>query len=617
MLNVKRECKMKKVFFLFAAAVLTLAGCEKNESPEQIKDNSKTIEISLVGTKAVINDSGSGAASFSWEAGDEIGVQTSKGLTKFTLAEFKDSKAVFKSPDGFDGTVEDGAFVAYPYVEEDYNGSTYAISYPSVYEVDKGDAFRLRWSGTLAKQTDNSFKTALEHTAAILRITYATVPEFATAVTMKADDQDVITVKFTQAKTENMNFYFPVLEGEYDAITVALAVENSGTMTEIDGTAMTLKKNGGKLALTKGKIYRTPTITLNLYELITDSEQIVDGDYVLAYHNGDKFNLFSFKKTMENAKAAAEAVKDVHGLSNLLAKGSQIYATVVGENYLQVPGNSGALSINVPASIETDTKLAVTGNAAAAKTTLSSGSYSLRLDKVITTINEDYSATLSVQPNAPDALNIMYSLRGGTVKITFEELLSFALTEAQKEGVTFTEAQVDRLKSGFEKICALAKDEFAEHGWGDLMDITLQTNAFDVVSRYYDNFVEKSLELAPEKKFGMATPIGFYIGDDGFTANIAVPQAGWFDRIQASLHYGEGTTEDFIAYWKEIDKGYSISGFNNIFERLARKFVSELHGDTFELLQGVDFTKIGNVYRKYVNRFNDQLEPVYLYKKVQ
>lgn len=610
---------MKKVFFLFAAAVLTLAGCEKNESPEQIKDNSKTIEISLVGTKAVINDSGTGAASFSWEAGDEIGVQTSKGLTKFTLAEFKDSKAVFKSPDGFDGTVEDGAFVAYPYVEEDYNGSTYAISYPSVYEVNKGDAFRLRWSGTLAKQTDNSFKTALEHTAAILRVTYATVPEFATAVTMKADDQDVITVKFTQAKTENMNFYFPVFEGEYDAITVALAVENEGTMTEIDGTAMTLKKNGGKLALEKGKIYRTPTIELNIYELITSSsEGLEDGDYVLAYHDGEQFKLFSFNKTMVNAKKAADDVANVHGLSNLLAKGSQIYATVVGKNYETVAGKSGAAAINVPAAVEANTKLSVTFDKQNnyAKTTLSSGSYSLRLDKVITTINEDYSATLSVQPNAPDALNIMYSLRGGTVRITFDELIDFAIAEASKEGITFNTNQINRLKSGFEHLCRLAKEELAEHNMGNLDDITLSTNVFDVIAKYYDNAAGLSLTVSEEKKFGWATPIGFYKGDDGFTSNISLPNAGWFNRIQASL---AGDTDAFIAYWKGIDAQYpnGIAGYNGFFERVARKFVSEVDTSTYELLQTVNFSSIGNVYAKYANRFNDKLEKVYLYKKIQ
>ncbi len=373
------------------------------------------------------------------------------------------------------------------------------------------------------------------------------------------------------------------------------------------------------ITIDRNKLKSIPTLKVELtdpnYQLVKNNIDITDGDYVLAYHNGEGFNLFSFTKTMANAETAANNVKDVHGLSALLSKGSQIYATVVGKNYVTVEGNAGADFINITDEVEAEAKLSVTGTADEANLTLSSGSYSLRLDKVITNINDDYSATLSVQPNAPDALNIMYSLRGGKVVITFNELINFAVDQAKKEGVTFTPEQIARLRSGFLKLCKLAKEELAEHNMGNLMDIDLNTNVFDVIAQYYDNAASYSLQIAPEKKFGWATPIGFYKGDDGFTANIALPQAGWFDRVAESLT--KNNRADFVAYWAQYDSQYHILDISNFFQRLAGKFYDELDPSTYALLQQVDFRAIGRVYGRYVNRFNDKLEKVYLYKKIK
>ena len=399
---------------------------------------------------------------------------------------------------------------------------------------------------------------------------------------------------------------------EYQALYRAWRPEKFKDIYGQEPITQTLKNQSGQLSLEKDKIYRTPVITLNLYDLVTEAGQIEKGDYVLAYHDGTQFKLFSFEQTMANAVDAAKIVEDVHGLSNLLAKASQVYAKVLGGNYVTVSGEAGALAINVPSSVESKAVIAITGNAEDAKTTFTGGGYSLGIDRVITTINSNYTATLAVQPSAPDAISIMYGLRGGTVTITFDDLIDFAVSEAQKDGITFTEAQLDRLRSGFNKLCQLAKEELAEHNMGNLMDITLSTNVFDVIAQYYDNAADYSLQLSEEKKFGWATPVGFYKGDDGFTANVALPSSGWFDRIDASL---AGDTDAFIAYWAEIDKSYNILDFKGFFEKLARKAVSEFHGDTYALLQQINFSAIGNVYARYANRFNDTLEPVYLYKK--
>jgi hypothetical protein len=85
----------KAIYTLFAIA---LAACtaenlpEKpttRETPETQEPTTETVSINVrlaePATKAIINDSGSRAASFSWENGDEIGVVVGNKYYCFTL----------------------------------------------------------------------------------------------------------------------------------------------------------------------------------------------------------------------------------------------------------------------------------------------------------------------------------------------------------------------------------------------------------------------------------------------------------------------------------------------------------------------------------------------------
>ena len=231
--------------------------------------------------------------------------------------------------------------------------------------------------------------------------------------------------------------------------------------------------------------------------------------------------------------------------------------------------------------------------------------------------------------NAPGIVNSLNTLRGHEIGVDFNYLIDFAVAQASQSGIGFSAAEVDRLKTGFEHLCVLAKTMVAQHpevfGSGNLMDINLSTNVLSVFSQYYDNAALLSLDLAYEKRFGLAT-LGYHAYDQGFTFNIGMPQSGWFDRLNASLttdfdHNGELTKTDCIAYWAQFDSQYNIQNITSFFERAARRALSEVSDDTFAMLQAMaaahKFTAIGKVYKNYVDRFNDQLETVYIYKKVE
>jgi len=614
---------MKKVLYLSFAALLAIVGCSKeNGGKEAVMTKTTTLELTLNATKATISDPGKGAASFTWEKGDEIGVEVDGELVKFTLDEFEGSKAKFKA-ELYGKTLKNDAFVAYPYVPEDCVDGEFAVSFPSSYDIDKANAFRLRWSGRLKKEDDGTFSTTLDHTGAILRATYKTLPLDVTAAVMSIDgSEDFVSLNFSgefldSFKTgRDISFYFPVPEGEYDAIAISLANKDG----LIGGTTTTLTNSKGKLSVETGKIYRTPEIEFNMYDLVDNADRVEDGKYIIVAKNKDGQTVaFSFSKTMENAKAAAEAVKDVHGLSNLLAKGTQIYKTVIGGNYVALDAEAGAASIIVPAEAEELAAFEATGNANAGKATLLSDLGKVGVDKIIVEFPNAPAATISAQFNAPDLVARVKELRGTDIPVTFDYLIDFAVEQAAKEGVTFTDAQVARLRSGFEHLCRTAKEVLASHDMGNLMDIDLKTNVLDVFERYYDNVCDYSLKVSSEKKFGWATPIGFYTADDGFTANVALPNYGWFNRLNASLK-GK-TKEQCVEYWAQFDRQYDIMGIENFFERASSRVLKELDDSTYDMLVDIanqdKFITIGNVYKRYAERINDTLDVVYIYKKYE
>ena len=356
-----------------------------------------------------------------------------------------------------------------------------------------------------------------------------------------------------------------------------------------------------------------------------DSNSDAAGKYILVYPNETTYRAFSFTKAMENAEKAGKLAKDTHGLENILAMGSQLYATVVANNCIDINVEGGAaIAESLILTPDQEKEAAfdwdlVDGKVTLSATTQKGNTYSIGVDHAVVNVNGN--ADVVVAFNAPDVINAMKAIRGTDLPVDFDYLINIAVAQAMKEGIEFTPAQIARLKSGFEHLCVLAKSMVSSHpevfGGGTLMDINLSTNVFDVVGRYYDNATVLSWNIAPQKRFGLAT-LGYHAYDKGFTFNVGLPQAGWFNRLEESLKYDDA--EDFVAYWAQFDSQYNL-GIPNFFERASRRALSELDSTTLAMLRQMaadgKFAAIGNVYKNYADRFNDDLEPVYIYKKVE
>ena len=159
-----------------------------------------------------------------------------------------------------------------------------------------------------------------------------------------------------------------------------------------------------------------------------------------------------------------------------------------------------------------------------------------------------------------------------------------------------------------------------------MMTITTQTKVLDVFAQYYDNYSEYAYSICKQndvKLFGLATPVGFYAADNGFTFNIPMPGGVWFDTLKAAFDQADGDMHAFVNYWKKFDGKWSILGYDDFLYKVANKVFFDgnnqprFEQSTYDVLAGVDYSKIGKIYDSYRVRVNDNLEEVCLFKKVQ
>lgn len=419
-----------------------------------------------------------------------------------------------------------------------------------------------------------------------------------------------------------------------------------------------IKDNAGKTYVSpeidvdarKAGVRKTLDVTVESvernYELVTSMPSDPAGKYILVYPNGTTYRAFSFSKTMENAETAAASVSTV-AFADLYDQASNLYNAVVGGNYVEITGEANATTLTLNPEQEAAAALDIAANAAPwtvtapakdLQTTLTSGSYSMGVDHLVVDVASDGKADLVAAFNAPDAVAVMNSLRGHDVNVTFQDLINLAITKNEE----FTDDEAVIFNKAFNKLVAVIKKVVAENphnlfpAGSSLMNITLNTNAFEVFSQYHDNVAELSWRISPEKRFGLAQ-LGYNVNAQGFTVSVNLPSHEWFNKLNESLTSSAvgffPSRDKFVAYWAALDSQYTVSldgvKIDDFFKKLATRFVAELRqgtsvidsSDEFTQLYGAamlgEFTKMGNAYKKLAEKLNTGIQPAYIYKKVQ
>ena len=373
------------------------------------------------------------------------------------------------------------------------------------------------------------------------------------------------------------------------------------------------------------------------YELVTSMPSDPAGKYILVFPNGTTYRAFSFAKTMENAESAAASVANVSGLENLYNQSSTLYNTVVGGNYVEITGEANATTLTLNPEQEAAAALDIAANAAPwtvtspakdLQTTLSSGSYTMKVDHLVANVASDGKADLVAAFNAPDGVAIMNSLRGHNVNVTFTDLINLAI--AKTDG--FSSSDADLLQRAFNKLVVMAKNLVAENprnifpAGSTLMNITLSTNAFDVFSQYHDNAADISWRISPEKRFGLAQ-LGYNVNAQGFTLSVNLPSYVWLNELNAALAGSYGQKPVFVSYWAKFDNNsqydVKVDGVkvDQFYTKLAQRFAGSFDDSGFSLLfMAAKFTNkltsLANSYKTLAEKLDTGIQPAYIYKNV-
>lgn len=658
--------------WMAAVALLACAACSKNDfaidnarldEEEGVYGEIQPIIVDdAIDTRASVNPT---TMAYIWEEGDEINIWSSTGtLLVYTVTDVVDNHATF---DGGGYTLTDGEtyYSSHPLirsVRDKYKNLP--TPYTGQVQTADGNADHIaEYMYTYASAPCDNQRTSFKynHLTSFMMIE-ATLPKAMTVteVTVTADKQvfalsgttDVTTGTFTPGTMSN------TLTLALDNVQVSDGVLNAFLATaplvpatyilsvkDSEGTVYTSPEIVKRNPLTAGHAtYFRGTVSTNpQYQKVTELDSDFAGQYILVYPNGTTYRAFSFIQTMENAETAAASVAN-NSFEELYDQSSALYNTVVGGNYVEITGDANAETLTLTPAQEAKVALNIAANtnpwanATDGTTTLSartvSGStYSIPVDHLVASINSDGTADLVAAFNAPDAVAVMNSLRGHDVNVTFQDLINLAITKNDE----FTDDEAVIFNKAFNKLVAVIKKVVAENphnlfpAGSSLMNITLNTNAFEVFSQYHDNVAELSWRISPEKRFGLAQ-LGYNVNAQGFTVSVNLPSYEWFNKLNESLMSSGLRRDRFIAYWAALDSQYTVNldgvKIDNFFEKLATRFVAELRqgtgifdqNDEFTQLYAAamlgEFTKMGDAYKKLADKLNTGIQPAYIYKKV-
>ncbi len=226
---------MKKIFVaILAAAALLLAGCAKTENSAPAVSRTVRVSVGVDATISKVVSSTTGR--FTWKAGDEIGIWTGNGITKFTLDpewdNFGYGEFVGELPEG--GVINENSYAIYPYAEgAEATATSYTFPAASKWEIPAAN-YMLYGNG--AQEKDGKYTFTFHHTTAYFRVKVTNIRQAATHLFIESAgpcfalgatlDFSAATPAITYAMDENLIYALPEHSGATDAtLIIPIAVD--------------------------------------------------------------------------------------------------------------------------------------------------------------------------------------------------------------------------------------------------------------------------------------------------------------------------------------------------------------------------------------------------------
>ena len=624
--------EMKKGVLLLIPLTLLIVSCAKElvEMPGMGTGAGPVFSAFFSGEDQTRTVMDSDQKSVLWSATDKINVFDGDEIGYEFSASGAGASTTFTKTGGETTSESDMWYALYPYDSKaDLSDGVFTTTLKDEYTVTSSGTFTDGMNISVAKSTslELSFKNVLswirvasgglddvvkiefrgnndELVAGKLAIDYTGDVPVATIV--EGTGSKVMTVNvenYEQSvntpKEKRIYFYVPVLPGTYSkGFNLSFTSSTGVHRTFIYENEMVFNrgKKRGMFADLSGTKYKKVT-------RLEEIDEVENARYLLVYPSGTEYRVFSFQKTMENAVSEAERLTDVHSLEELKRQGTQIYQNVLKANYVTALSDDGGETITIDPIDEQEAVVVVSGSYRNAETTLSASvegkDFTLRLENITASLNDNNAAMLSAVLNGEDLVDITTTLRGHELTLTLGNCIDYV---GPKCGMN--KEKIALAKDFFSDVCTMVHEYT-----GKPFNVTLNTTVTDFYRQYWDNIRDYALRFGGEKKWGSIYPLGFYKADDGFTFNVPVPNKVWFSDFEEST---SGTIDDFVAYWSARD------GYHDFpFKKLAEKFAEKLDDETFEAIKSLNFDSLGSTYQRYVDRFNDSLEEVFIYKLVE
>lgn len=226
---------MKKIFVaILAAAALLLAGCAKTENSAPAVSRTVRVSVGVDATISKVVSSTTGR--FTWKAGDEIGIWTGNGITKFTLDpewdNFGYGEFVGELPEG--GVINENSYAIYPFAEgAEATATSYTFPAASKWEIPAAN-YMLYGNG--AQEKDGKYTFTFHHTTAYFRVKVTNIRQAATHLFIESAgpcfalgatlDFSAATPAITYAEDENLIYALPEHSGATDAtLIIPIAVD--------------------------------------------------------------------------------------------------------------------------------------------------------------------------------------------------------------------------------------------------------------------------------------------------------------------------------------------------------------------------------------------------------
>lgn len=653
---------MKKFLFLLTSAMMVLAGCSKEVS--SLEENNPSTGIYAIFTNPTLFDMPatralSNAGIFSWVEKEKIDVfsetpgeqmiytitpdASNDKLCQFKVSSFEMLNGTYYSLYPTTGAVDDCSSMTVSFLGQTQNGDNNTDHVASYYYSTASSTIKDNAGGFSYTTLVSTLRLPLIFADActVSQVVFS-VPEavLAKTATVNVKAGTLTPAEMTDALTIDLKEPVSVSAGSTLTVFLVVAPFNiPGSLTVTakceDGSVFSAKRD--PLSAVIGADQFKNITGLNMkpvaepvaavkYEKVTSLADVEAGDYVLVCKNGSEYDAFSFNKLMENAEAAASLVSGCADLSAVIGMSSSVSSKLEGNNFVALTDTRNTdTELYIPEDF-TGSVISMTGDyvEGAATLTTTDGKYSLGLDKISVALGSGNAAEISAAFNAEDIKTILAALNWKCYDATFGDLVRYVASESN-----MTQAQLDNALAVFDIAAVVAKETFAEKNMGTLMDITTSTKMIDVFAKYYDNFVVLS-KLYKDKDLGLAKPFGFNAATNGFSFSVPAPESVWFTRLQNSLSAAvaaeNGSTDaaawaaaktSFVNYWKDYDADFQVGDFTAFFSGIARKATDALTIEQFNILAGMDWSKVAALYDARTAEMTKTLASVSLYKKAE